>query len=195
MSRVTDPQKIESVRRAAMEIIVEYEYRGTSIGSIAKKAGVSMGYLYRYYSSKEMLLEDLINQNLSDVKNDIATHLKKSQTIHEFFYNLISLLFRLAKEDAIRSQMVATILLDADFDKVLSQSDLRLKEEVFEGIIKLSKETNEIREDITEDDIILTIMTIPFRYIMMKIKEQNYEQYFQEEHILKIEKLCINALR
>ena len=85
MSRVTDPHKIENVRRAAMEIIVEYGYRGTSIGSIAKKAGVSMGYLYRYYSSKEMLLEDLINTNVEEIKNDITKHLKNSQTIHEFF--------------------------------------------------------------------------------------------------------------
>lgn len=195
MSRVTDPHKIESVRRAAMEIIVEYGYRGTSIGAIAKRAGVSMGYLYRYYSSKEMLLEDLINTNVEEVKNDIALHLKNSQTIHEFFYNLISLMFKLAKEDAIRTQMVATLFMEADFETILSQNDLKLKEEVVEAILRIGKKTGEIREDINEEDILLTLMTIPFRYIMMKIKEKNSEQYFQEEHILKIERLCFNALR
>ncbi|WP_312648745.1 TetR/AcrR family transcriptional regulator [Aminipila sp.] len=195
MSRVTDPQKIESVRRAAMEIIVEYGYRGVSIAEIAKKAGVSVGYLYRYYSSKEILLEDLINKNLADVKGNIIKYLKNSQTIDEFFYGLISFLFDLAKEDAVKAQMAATLFIETDFEKVLSPSDLGLKKEVFEAIHKISKETGEIKSDVSEEEIQLTLMTIPFRYIMMKIKEKDFQKHFQEEHIQKIKKLCLNALR
>ncbi len=34
MARVTDPQKIENLKEAAVETIVKYGYRGTSIAPV-----------------------------------------------------------------------------------------------------------------------------------------------------------------
>lgn len=63
MARITDPTKLEKIKKAAMELVVRHGYRGISIGAIAKKAGVSTGYLYRHYNGKSDLIQDLIDNN------------------------------------------------------------------------------------------------------------------------------------
>ncbi|MBB6213968.1 AcrR family transcriptional regulator [Anaerosolibacter carboniphilus] len=194
MARVTDPQKIEDVKRAAMEIVVEYGYRGASIASIAKKAGVSVGYLYRYYKSKEELLEDLMNTHLGEIKNELLGDAMASSTIYEFVYNLIHTVFRLAIEDTIYAQMLATLVLDVDIEKIMGQRDKEFKSKAIERITELGKLTGEIGEHVDEEDIILILMTIPFRYVLLKIKEDHHERFFQKEHAARIAKICFNAL-
>lgn len=194
MARVTDPQKIEDVKRAAMEIVVEYGYRGASIASIAKKAGVSVGYLYRYYKSKEELLEDLMNTHLGEIKNELLGDAMASSTIYEFVYNLIHTVFRLAIEDPIYAQMLATLVLDVDIEKIMGQRDKEFKSKAIERITELGKLTGEIGEHVDEEDIILIFMTIPFRYVLLKIKEDHHERFFQKEHTARIAKICFNAL-
>ncbi|MFZ5967427.1 MAG: TetR/AcrR family transcriptional regulator [Bacillota bacterium] len=195
MARVTDPQKIENVKRAAMEIIVEYGYRGASIAAIAKKADVSVGYLYCYYSSKEELLDDLMNTNFDEFKNEIVGSLVKSNTIYEFVCNLVHTVFKLAKEDPVYVQMMATLALDTDVEKIMCEKDRTFKNQTIKRILELGRRTGELCEHISEDDIILILMTIPFRYVLLKLNEDHHERFFQAEDAARIAKICFNALR
>lgn len=195
MARITDPQKIENVKRATIEIVVEYGYRGASIAAIAKKANVSVGYLYRYYKNKDELLEDLVNASLLESKNQVMTSAKTSNSVYELFYNTVYTLFELVKKDPIHALMGATLMLDADFEKIINDDDTALKQEVLGTIFKLGKNTGEINQCVSEEDIALTLMTIPFRYVSLRAKEKDYLQYFQREQIEHIVGLCLKALR
>lgn len=195
MARITDPQKIENVKRAAMEIIVEYGYRGASIAAIAKKANVSAGYLYLHYGSKEDLLDDLINTNLAEIRNTCYQYAVTSTSIYGFFQNTIRTLFELAKEDPIYIQLVATLVLDIDAEKVLHEKNEAFKYRMLEKVFEINNHTGECHEYISEENIMLTLMTLPFRYILLKIKETDYERFFQEEQVEKITRMCFNALR
>jgi len=53
MPRLVDETKMHRIKDAAIELIVKNGYGGASISSIAKKAGVAEGYLYRYYNGKQ----------------------------------------------------------------------------------------------------------------------------------------------
>lgn len=57
--------RIESLLSAAMEEFIENGYEGTSIDSIAKKAGVSKGAFYYHFPNKEVLLME-VNKKLCD---------------------------------------------------------------------------------------------------------------------------------
>lgn len=195
MARITDPQKIEDVRKAAMEIIVEYGYRGMSIAAIAKRASVSVGYLYRYYRSKEDLIEDLMNTTLAEIKNDFLRIIMVSKTINEVIFNVTAVLFQLAKEDPVRTQLLATLILDSDIEKIMSIDSKKLKDQAIERIIDLGRKTGEINENFNEDDVLLILLTIPFRYVILKLKEDNPESFFQDEHVINISKICCNALK
>lgn len=195
VARITDPQKIEEVRRAAMEIIVEYGYRGMSIAAIAKRANVSVGYLYRYYRSKEDLIEDLMDTTLVEVKNDFLRIGMESKTINEVIFNVTAVLFQLAKEDPVHARLLATLVLDSDIQKIVSRDSKKIRDQTEERIVDLGRRTGEIGEHISEDEVLLILTTIPFRYVLLKLKEDNYESFFQDEHIVKISKICCNALK
>jgi AcrR family transcriptional regulator len=57
--RIKDDKKIESIKIAAIELIQELGFHGTSVSKIAKKAGVSPATIYIYYENKEEMLKEL----------------------------------------------------------------------------------------------------------------------------------------
>lgn len=195
MARITDPKKIENVKRAAMEIITEYGYRNISIAAIAERANVSVGYLYRYYKSKRDLFDDLFNTKLDDIKKDFFRITTISETFSEVVYNFITLLFQLAKKDPVHIQLISIFILNSDMDKVVVEADMKVINQPVEDITKLGKQTGEIGDDISEDEVFLVLMTIPFRYVMLKLKEENSESFFQDEHIKKLSRICCKALK
>ena len=62
--------RIESkgkILHAAFKLIAVNGYEETSISQIARKAGISKGLVYNYYSSKEELLKSLIEHASSEI--------------------------------------------------------------------------------------------------------------------------------
>src|SRR4051794_24908606 len=57
VGRPRAPRVDEAVRRAALDLLVEDGYQGTSIQAIARRAGVSAPAIYRRWSSKAELIE------------------------------------------------------------------------------------------------------------------------------------------
>ncbi|MBA9077396.1 TetR/AcrR family transcriptional regulator [Rufibacter quisquiliarum] len=51
---------VHAILEAAVELFAEHGFEGTSIRQIAVKAGISLGLLYNYFSSKEELLKAII---------------------------------------------------------------------------------------------------------------------------------------
>lgn len=56
----------DKIMEAAMELFSRKGYHLTSINDIVKKAGISKGLLYHYFSSKEMLLKGMVDQFVSE---------------------------------------------------------------------------------------------------------------------------------
>lgn len=62
-----EPEKIkESISRAAKELFRKYGYHKTSVNEIAKKARIAKATIYKYYESKEQIL-DVILMNYLDL--------------------------------------------------------------------------------------------------------------------------------
>lgn len=196
MARVTDPQKIENLKDAAIETIVKYGYRGSSIAAIAKKANVSAGYLYRYYRSKEELSSDIMSTQVEEIRTEIKNNLKNSDTIGELFYSSIINMFRLVKSEPSHAQAIANIVLAADFDHIIP--DVKgIGEDIFQNILEFGLKTNEFNKSITMEDVKLVFITITFGYINMSLKKSNDQLtfIFSEEQARKLVRLCLNALK
>ncbi len=199
MARVTDPQKIEDLKEAAIETIVKYGYRGTSIADIAKKANVSVGYLYRYYRSKEELITDIMSTQVEIVRAEIENGLKNSDTIEELFYNSVISMFRLVKSAPSHAQAIASLVLAADLDQIIPDV-AEIGEDIFRAILGFGLKTQESSESITMEDVRLVFSAIPFGYITIGLKESKDSKdqlpyFFSEEQARKLVRLCLNALK
>ena len=68
--RAEDPDKRQAILAAALELFVERGYHGTAVPAVADRAGVGAGTIYRYFRSKE----DLVNALYRQCKKELATH-------------------------------------------------------------------------------------------------------------------------
>lgn len=86
--------KREDILNAALVLFAERGFEGTTVPDIAKKAKVGAGTIYRYFESKEMLLNVLYQKHLSHFKEILQNDILKEGTsvreqFHQLFQNII----------------------------------------------------------------------------------------------------------
>jgi AcrR family transcriptional regulator len=69
-ARADEGDKRAAILGAALELFVERGYYGTAVPTVAERAGVGAGTIYRYFRSKE----DLVNALYRQCKNALAMH-------------------------------------------------------------------------------------------------------------------------
>lgn len=57
-----DPDRGEAILAAALELFVDRGFHGTSVPSVAERAGVAAGTIYHYFASKEALVNALFKR-------------------------------------------------------------------------------------------------------------------------------------
>lgn len=194
MARITDLQKIENVKRAAMEIITENGYKSASIAFIAQKAGVSVGYLYRYYKSKDDLIRDIIHNYFQEVLHYFLQSFKNCKTVSEIFYSIVMTIFQLAKSDPSQAKFVVVLLLELDADVMIHDSNYIALDGILDRIHSISAKTKEISSKVTKEEIEVVITSIPTRYLLYQLKKKNYLEMIDEECAKRISELCLKAL-
>ena len=60
-------EKKRLIQETAMELFAERGYANTSINMIARKAGISKGLIYNYFSGKEELVKDIMISGLKQM--------------------------------------------------------------------------------------------------------------------------------
>jgi AcrR family transcriptional regulator len=71
MAKLADESKLMRIKEAAIALIAENGYGEATISSIASKADVAVGYLYRYYSGKEQLVSDMLDEKIRDLAGQL----------------------------------------------------------------------------------------------------------------------------
>src|SRR5271169_3282519 len=59
MLAVAENDKSEAILNAALDLFVDRGFHGTSVPSVAHRAGVAAGTIYHYFTSKEALVNAL----------------------------------------------------------------------------------------------------------------------------------------
>lgn len=72
MARKIDEDKILRIKKATMKTIVDCGIEKTTIAMIAKNANVSGGYLYRIYSGKQAVIDDLYFEKVAALNNELS---------------------------------------------------------------------------------------------------------------------------
>ncbi|NVB78946.1 MAG: TetR/AcrR family transcriptional regulator [Kofleriaceae bacterium] len=77
--------KREAIMTAALELFVERGFFGTAVPEIAEKAGVGAGTIYRYFESKEALVNALYRQEKQRFAERTIAEFPKSTIARELF--------------------------------------------------------------------------------------------------------------
>ncbi len=71
---------IESIKSASQVLFRKYGYHKTSVNEIAAKAHVAKATIYKYFESKELILNAIIMDYLQKHVNDLAVNLDQNAT-------------------------------------------------------------------------------------------------------------------
>ncbi|MCI1946115.1 TetR/AcrR family transcriptional regulator [Clostridium luticellarii] len=191
MARIADPKKMDNIKKAVMECIIDYGYSGVSIALICEKAGVSPGYLYRYYNSKEELVQELVDLEMSAIVNSFISDIDSSDTMYEAGYKTIKKLFMNANKEPMLAKFDASVVMDL---KILTKERFSSILNLAEKCIELGIKTGEIKSNITAAEVLVVSFTIPFRYLSFALELEN-DKKFTEKEAKRIAQICVNALK
>jgi AcrR family transcriptional regulator len=194
MARITEPEKIENIKKAVMEAVIDHGYTGMSIASISEKARVSQGYLYRFYKSKEELVQDIVDAEMGKIVSWAKSDIDSSESVYEAAVKIINRLFMEANREPLVAKFISAIMLDTKIPSRDKTEILNIITDLTERFIKLGKATGEIHSEVTLIELWAVSFTIPFRYLSVYL-DFDKDKKFTEAEAERIAKMCVNALQ
>jgi AcrR family transcriptional regulator len=90
------------IMKAAKELFQKFGLHKTTVDEIAEKAGVGKGTIYNYYDSKEKIFEDVLEDEVNELKNETSLELQKEQRpdekLRKYFLLRMTLACKLAQK-------------------------------------------------------------------------------------------------
>lgn len=168
MARLIDEQKIERIKQSTIQMIVNHGYGGASINKIAQKAGVAEGYLYRFYKSKNELVNRLLYDSVDDIINHIETISIKKEQIWDVFISVINKLIDITKKEPDKIKFIFVLMHDYNFNLTEIQRNRIIS--VCEKIKELGIREGEFHDFVTTEQIYLLGVNLPIQLINLRLK-------------------------
>ncbi|WP_319503082.1 TetR/AcrR family transcriptional regulator [uncultured Draconibacterium sp.] len=113
-------QKKLLIMETALELFAENGYHTTSISQIAAKAKISKGLTYNYFSSKEEILNELMEHGFNEIYDNLDMNHDGILTDEEFIY-FIRQNFKLLRENMQHWKLFFSLLLQPQISKAFAE--------------------------------------------------------------------------
>jgi AcrR family transcriptional regulator len=114
----------ERVIRAAMELGGEGGYDAVQMRDVSQRAGVALGTIYRYFSSKDHLLAAALSEWTHDLERQVARRPPAGDTIAERMADILSRASRAMEREAKLSAAVLQAMTSSDPSVTRCQIDM-----------------------------------------------------------------------
>jgi len=104
-------QKRNSILLAALELFSKHGFHKTTIPDIAKKLHMSVGNLYNYFSSKDLLAKEVIKYTSDILGDEIRAVNILDVSSEEKIRKIVELYFRMAEENPARIEYFLRVYL------------------------------------------------------------------------------------
>lgn len=173
----------ERILSAAIKLFAHEGYFGTSISKIAKEAGVSKSLMYNYFSSKEDLLNAIIEDALEH-GNEMALEMQKARSPQEQLKYLIEKSFEwiMVKEEYAKMLMGLSIQVGKfpQIQKIVTEKLNEMRQFYIQLFRQLGFENAEMEANIfgaLMDGLGLQYVSVGDLMGMQKIKEFLINKY------------------
>ena len=143
----------ERILRAAYDCFEQYGIGNTTIENIAAKAKVSRPTVYKYYASKEAILDEISVRETWRVNSEVRRRLVRSDKFADFLTDTLLLVVRLANENVYIRRTVESIEFQ---ESVIAPSSLmqQLQRTWWTNLFEQAMQRGEIASDLAVDEII-----------------------------------------
>jgi TetR/AcrR family transcriptional regulator, repressor of fatR-cypB operon len=193
MARIIDEGKIQRIREATIELVVQNGYGGAAISSIARRAAVAEGYLYRFYSSKHELVTELLYSRVAKIIEKLEYLLSSCSSIKEVIGQLIGVLFKMATDSPEEIKFIHVLMHDYNFQ--VSDEQRQLTKELCEKVISVGIRNGEVNSSITPEEAYGMVIIYPIEFINLRIKGFFGSVGWTGEEQKRVIEFSINALK
>jgi TetR/AcrR family transcriptional regulator, repressor of fatR-cypB operon len=193
MARLIDEGKIQRIREATIELVVKNGYGGAAISSIARRAGVAEGYLYRFYSSKHELVTELLYSKVAQIIDKLEHLLDSCTSIKMVIGQLIRVLFKMATDSPEVIKFMHVLMHDYNFQ--ISNEQRALIKGLCEKVISIGIINGEVNKSISPEEAYGMVIIYPIEYINLRIKGFFGSNGWTDEEEKRVVEFSINALK
>lgn len=191
--RATDTNKIEQVEEATIAYVVQNGYGGASVSAIAESAGVSKGYLYRFYKNKEELVQTLLTRFVNNIIKQIEEGLQQKVVVDLIMTSMIDYTFRIAKKDPNIIKFIYVLLHDYNFQL---EDELKQKiKTIIEHFYTQGVKQGLVNKDVTAEEIFTIAVIYPIDFINLRFKQLFNSSGWDNDDIERVSTFCINTLK
>ncbi len=162
MAKPMDMKKLDQVKNATMELMVESGYKSMTVSRIAKRANVSPGYLYSHYASVNDLIEELLDTTFEAFVEYMKSVVVELTSIREFVKIYIQGMVDFTTTDPLLVQFVTALMDDhAYFHKrIKNDSDLGIEEYII-ALLECGHNNLEIGQHIDVLEFVAIMIRLP----------------------------------
>ena len=193
MARVIDEGKIERIREATIEFVVQNGYGGAAISSIARRAGVAEGYLYRFHRSKHELVTDLLYSKVAQIIEKLEILLNTCPGMKEVIFGLTGEFFKMATDTPEQIKFIHVLMHDYDFQ--ISDDQRQQIKNLCEKVVQAGIANGEINKAITAEEAYGMVVIYPLEIINLRMKGFFGNSTWTTEDQNRIAEFSINALK
>ena len=193
MARVIDEGKIERIREATIEFVVQNGYGGAAISSIARRAGVAEGYLYRFHRSKHELVTELLYSKVAQIIEKLEILLNTCPGMKEVIFGLIGEFFKMATDTPEQIKFMHVLMHDYNFQ--ISDDQRQQIKSLCEKVVQTGIANGEINKAITAEEAYGMVVIYPLEIINLRMKGFFGNHNWTTEDQNRIAEFSINALK
>lgn len=193
-------EQTDRILSIAAEEFADRGFAGTAVGSIAKKAGVSVGVIYKYYAGKEALFNACVSKSLDSMEEVLDMTRNDGGSLMDMIENLIRRMQTFAKENPEYIRLYHQITVSGSPAGKTQSAELIESgtAKIYGEFIKRAVESGEIRDDIDPaafafliDDL---LMMLHFSYACDYYKDR-FRIYFSDNALDNDEKVREQMLK
>ncbi len=192
MARHIDENKMIRINDAATELIVEKGYGKASISAIAKKAGVAEGYLYRFHSSKQDMVNALLYSKIEKIIDKIGFLLTNCTNTADVITQLIHDFFEMANDRPVNIKFLYVLMHDYTF--MIGDEQRKIIHSLLTIALEKGKKNGEIGEIIREEEMFNMVITYPIVFLNLRLKNFFGRSDWNEADQNQLTEFCIKAL-
>ena len=185
--------KRDEIVRVALELIVEHGFHGTSMAMIADQAKVGAGTIYRYFKSKDVLIDDLFQEVINKVSIHLMEISMESYPIRDRFLHIGVSYMKYLIDNPIYSRYIEQFFhspygIKIHREKVLGERD---KSSIFEKLF-----TEAINQGVLKDLPQVALCALWFGPIMSMVRDHISDIYQLNDPLIhQIAEACWDGIK
>ncbi len=174
------PEKRARVIDVATKEFAKKGYHDASISSIADKAGISVGAIYKYFENKQDLFLTIIDESISRVETLLLGLAKTDEDVMIKVEKILREIITVSREDGVLIKLYnsMTTINDKKLASQFATEMERVTAEIYTEAIREGQENGEIRKDI-DPSVAAFLLDDLFMSLQFSFASDYYVQRFK----------------